>query len=208
MTVQTFQGFLLTRNWRDTPGGIELEYWFATDSGPLCAIIRGEQSVFFLEKTQLEQAHSAFDTAVVVEIKPVKLRSFGLAPVVGIYCNAYRQARRLADTLRDLGLDPLEADINPADRFLMERFVMGSAIVQGEPRQLGLHLLLDNPAVKASDYRPALKVVSYDIETAMEGVQLYSIGVHGVEAGQHTRRVFMVGEGAQQDFVQACASQE
>jgi DNA polymerase-2 len=208
LTVQTFQGFLLTRNWRDTPGGIELEYWFATDSGPLCAIIRGEQSVFFLAQTQLEQARSALDAAAGVEVKPVKLRSFGLVPVVGIYCNAYRQARRLADSLRDLGLDPLEADINPADRFLMERFVMGAATLQGEPRQLGRHLLLDNPAVKASDYRPALKVVSYDIETAMEGVQLYSIGVHGVEAGQHTRRVFMVGEGAQQDFVQACASQE
>ncbi len=208
LTVQTFQGFLLTRNWRDTPGGIELEYWFATDTGPLCALIRGERSVFFLAQGQLEQARSVLDTAAGVEVKPVNLRNFGLEPVVGIYCPGYRQARRLADTLRDLGLDPLEADINPADRFLMERFVMGSAALQGEPRQLGHHLLLDNPAVKASDYRPALKVVSYDIETAMEGVQLYSIGVHGVAAGQHSRKVFMVGEGAQQDFVQACSSQE
>ena len=58
MTVQTFEGFLLTRNWRDTQGGIELEYWFATDSGPLCALVRGERSVFFLEQRQLEAARS------------------------------------------------------------------------------------------------------------------------------------------------------
>jgi len=208
LTVQTFQGFLLTRNWRDTRGGIELEYWFATDSGPLCAMVRGERSVFFLEQDELGQAGNLLETESGVEVKPVNLRDFRLAPVAGIYCRSYRQARRLADTLRGLGLNPLEADINPADRFLMERFVTGSAVLHGSTRQLGRHILMDNPALKAGEYRPTLKVVSCDIETAMEGLQLYSIGVHGVAAGHQTRRVFMVGAGAEQDFVQTCSSQE
>ena len=208
MTVQTFEGFLLTRNWRDTRDGIELEYWFASDSGPLCALVRGERSVFFLEQGELEQARALLDAEPGLELKPVQLRSFRLAPVVGVYLPGHRQARRLADALASLGLNPLEADINPADRFLMERFVNGGAVLQGEPRQLGRHILLENPAVKAGDYRPALKVVSFDIETAMEGVQLYSIGVHGRVGERHTRRVFMLGEGAGQDFVQACADQE
>ncbi len=208
MTVQTFEGFLLTRNWRDTRDGIELEYWFATDSGPLCALVRGERSVFFLEQDELDRARGLLDAEPGVEVKPVKLRSFRLVATVGIYCPGYRQARRLADALRALGLDPLEADINPADRFLMERFVAGSAVLQGEPRQLGRHIVLENPLLKAGDYRPVLKVVSFDIETAMEGVQLYSIGVHGRHAGRDARRVFMVGEGAEQDFVQVCADQE
>ncbi|MEE4144809.1 MAG: DNA polymerase II [Halieaceae bacterium] len=208
MTVQTFDGFLLTRNWRDTRDGIELEYWFATDSGPLCALVRGERSVFFLEQEEVEQARPLLDAEPGLELKPVQLRSFRLVPVVGVYCPGYRQARRLADALETLGLNPLEADINPADRFLMERFVTGGVVLQGEPRQLGRHILVENPAVKAGDYRPALKVVSFDIETAMEGVQLFSIGVHGRVADRHTRRVFMVGEGAQQDFVQSCADQE
>ena len=206
--MQTFEGFLLTRNWRDTQGGIELEYWFATDSGPLCAVVRGERSVFFLEQRQLDAARPLLDAEPGLELKPVGLRSFSLQPVAAVYCPSYRQARRLADALRGLGLEPLEADINPADRFLMERFVMGSAVLQGEARQLGRHILLDNPALKAADYRPALKVVSFDIETAMEGLQLFSIGVHGVAGGEQTRRVFMVGAGAPQDFVQACAGQE
>lgn len=29
------QGFILTRHWRDTPAGIEVDYWLATDSGPV-----------------------------------------------------------------------------------------------------------------------------------------------------------------------------
>ena len=208
MTAQTFEGFLLTRNWRDTPGGIELEFWFSTAQGPLCVLVRREQSVFFLLESELRQAQDALVDMPGLEIKPVQLRSFSMAPVVGLYFNQYRQARRAADELRARGLDPLEADINPADRYLMERFVAGAARLYGEPRRRGPYLLLENPAVKASQYRPSLKVVSFDIETAMEGLQLYSIAVHGKSAEGEVRRVFMLGQGAQQAFVVTCATQE
>lgn len=207
MTSQTFNGFLLTRNWRDTRDGVELELWFATDQGPLCALVRGERSVFFLEEREAQQAMDLL-AAPGVELKPVKLQSFGQRAVLGVYCSAYRQARRLADALRERGLDPLEADINPADRYLMERFVAGAACLQGQAVQLSRHILLENPAVKAADYRPTLKVVSFDIETAMEGLQLYSIAVHGCAGAEQVRRVFMLGEGAEQDFVSAFSTQE
>jgi DNA polymerase-2 len=208
MITATIEGFLLTRNWRDTRDGVELEFWFATDDGPLCAIIRGEHSVFFLREAHADSAASLISSEAGVELKPVILRSFDLQPVIAVYCRAYRQSRRLADRLRAAGLEPLEADINPADRFLMERFVAGGAALHGEPRRLERHLLLENPAVRAASYRPALKVVSYDIETAMEGIQLYSIAVHGVASGVETRRVFMLGDGAKQGYVSAHASQE
>jgi len=207
LTAQTFNGFLLTRNWRDTRDGVELEFWFSTGHGPLCTLVRGERSVFFLAENELEQARALLGTEPGFEIKPVQLRNFALAPVVGLYFDSYRLARRWADKLRDAGLEPLEADINPADRFLMERFVAGSATLYGEPRRRGRHLLLENPAVKATHYLPGLKVVSYDIETAMQGVQLYSIAVHGKSVEGEVRRVFMLGEGATQDFVSSYASQ-
>ena len=207
MTAQTFEGFLLTRNWRDTRDGVELEFWFSTAQGPLCALVRQEQSVFFLLQNALDTAREMLADVPGLEIKPVQLQSFALAPVVGLYFQQYRQARRTADDLRARGLDPLEADINPADRFLMERFVAGGAQLCGVPRRRGRYLLLENPAVKSSAYRPALKVVSFDIETAMEELQLYSIAVHGKSADGEVRRVFMSGAGAQQDFVVTCATQ-
>ncbi len=208
MTAQIFEGFLLTRNWRDTPSGIELEFWFSTAQGPLCALVRQEQSVFFLLESALHTAREVLAGVPGLEIKPVQLRSFTLAPVVGLYFKQYRQARRTADELRARGLDPLEADINPADRYLMERFVAGGAHLYGEPRRRGQYLLLENPAVKSSQYRPALKVVSFDIETAMEGLHLYSIAVHGKSTDGEVRQVFMSGKGAQQAFVVTCANQE
>ncbi|MEM6580861.1 MAG: DNA polymerase II [Pseudomonadota bacterium] len=208
MNEQTLQGFLLTRNWRDTASGIELEYWFASDQGPVRAIITGQRSVFFLSESSRQVADELLRAEHSVEVKPVSLRNFQGESVFAVYCPAYRQARRLADTLRERGLEPLEADINPAERFLMERFVLGSATLRGEPLQLSAHIELENPAVKAGSYRPNLRMVSYDIETAMEGVQLFSIGVHAHSLGDTIRKVFMVGEGAEQEFVQTCVNAE
>jgi len=208
LTAQTFEGFLLTRNWRDTPGGIELEFWFSTAQGPLCALVRGEHSVFFLPESDLQQASEVLAAVPGLQIKPVQLRSFSMVRVVGLYFSQYRQARRAADELRACGLDPLEADINPADRYLMERFVAGAARLHGEPQRRGQYLLLENPAIKAGHYLPSLKVVSFDIETAMQGLQLYSIAVHGKSVAGEVRQVFMLGEGAHQAYVTAFATQE
>jgi DNA polymerase-2 len=207
LTTQTLEGFLLTRNWRDASGGLELEFWFATDQGPVQVLVRGERSVFFLEANQIQRARTLLAQEPGLEIKEVALRDFRLNQVNGVYLPSYRQARRAADLLREQGLEPLEADINPADRYLMERFVSGAALLHGELLRAGRHLQLIDPGMKSANYRPGLKVVSFDIETAMEGIQLYSIAVDGRCGEERVRRVFMLGEGAGQDFVTSCASQ-
>ena len=209
MAAQPIKGFLLTRNWRDTRDGVELEYWWATDSGPLRSTVHGEKAVFFLREDQLAKADPVLRGERGVELKPVKLRAFDMSKVQGIYFPGYRQARQCADRLRDLGCEPLEADINPAERYLMERFITGSAELAGELSERGQYLTLRQPAMRSASYRPPLKVVSFDIETALQGVQLYSIGLHAVAPdGSEQRLVFMLGEGASQDYVVSCQSQE
>ena len=206
MTERTFEGFLLTRNWRDTSDGVELEFWFSSPDGPLCIMVSGENSVFFLAECDLPSAREVLACAPDVDFRALSLRTFGMHAVTGVYFRQHRAARRAADALREAGVEPLEADINPAERYLMERYVAGSALIRGRPRRRGRHWLLQNPAVKTGDYRPTLRVVSFDIETAMKGHELYSIAVHGKKEGEEARRVFMVGKGARQDFVEACAT--
>ncbi len=208
MTAQTFEGFLLTRNWRDSTAGVELEFWFSTDRGPVCALITGQRSVFFLAASDSLRAQQLLMGTSGVEFKPVKLKNFALQPVVAVYFREHRQARRSADVLRAAGLDPLEADINPADRFLMERFIQGAARLRGVAEQRGRHFLLRDPTLRAVSYSPDLTVVSFDIETAMTGVELYSIGVHGRRGLEEERRVFMCGGGAQQPWVESHASEQ
>ncbi|MEH6607738.1 MAG: DNA polymerase II [Halioglobus sp.] len=208
MATQSTLGFLLTRNWSDRQSGIELEYWFATDAGPLRVTVRGERAVFFLRQSEFDQAAGALQRFRIAEVKNVNLRAFDLSPVNALYFSSYRQARSCADQLIEAGFDPLEADINPAERYLMERFITGSAELVGEVDDAGEFSTLDQPAMRSADFRPPLKVASFDIETALDGVQLFSIGVHAVgPSGAEERKVFMVGEGAEQDYVESYASQ-
>ncbi len=207
MTTTMSTGFLLSRNWRDGARGLELEYWFVTDQGPLCLTVDGEKALFFIAASAAEAARSVLLSEHGVVLKPLALRSFSMAPVLGVYCAGYRQARRLAERLRAQGVDTLEADINPAERFLMERFIRGAAEIHGPRRQRDGVWRVGAGRLRPSDYRPALKVLSFDIETAMTGVALYSIGVHGVHGEQEVRRVFMLGEGASQDYVLTLATE-
>jgi len=201
------KGFLLTRNWRDGERGIDLEFWFATDSGPVCALVQNQKSLFFLPQSDLESAKKLLRSERGLEFKPVELKDFSMGAVEAVYFRKHRQLRRAADLLRQHGLHPLESDINPAERFLMERFVAGSAALQGDLLSRGTHKLFRNPGIKTSSFKPRLSVASIDIETAMTGFQLFSIGVHAVRDNEHTRFVFMLGEGAQQDWVYSFTSQ-
>jgi len=208
MQEQTFNGFLLTRSWRDSVAGVELEYWFSTDDGPLRVIFKAQKAVFFLCQDHATQAEKLLATERGIEVRPLELSTFSMTPAVAIYSDSQRHLRQLADTLRNRGLDPLESDINPADRFLMERFVQGTACLQGPACKVRGHWLLENPRIAPVEFNPDLRVVSFDIETAMQGLQLYSIAVHGVDSNGVHQQVFMVGGGENSALVQYLPSQD
>ncbi len=201
------EGFLLSRQWRDTATGVELEFWFSTGSGPLRVVLPRQSSVFFLQQGDIDRARSVLGEQPGWRPQPLDLLDFSMQPVSACYFDSHRQARRAAQQLTDAGLVPLEADINPADRFLMERFVTGGARIHGKARPRGGFLEMIGAELRGGDYRPELRVVSFDIETAMRGLELYSIAAVGEAGGEQVRRVFMVGEGADQDYVISCSDQ-
>lgn len=202
----TTHGFLLGRDWRDGPEGIELRFWLASEAGPLQVRVTGEQSVFFLSEGDW-QRHREATSLPGVTVRPLELQDFAGRQVVGVYCRAHRQARQLADSLRARGAEPLEADINPADRFLMERFIAGGVALHGRMERQAGFSRMDNPRWRPAAFQPDLRMVSFDIETAMDGLQLYSIAVHASGRGAELRRVFMLGEGAVQPWVETFSDQ-
>ncbi len=210
-------GFLLTRQWRDTPKGVVLELWFATEAGPVAAEIHGERCVFFLAEAQAKLHSGLFLLHPDVVVKPLGLRDFALQPVVGVYSPTYRQARALADQLLERGAQPLEADINPADRYLMERFIASGATLSGALTRRRDHACMRDPVLRPAAVRPQLTMASFDIETAMDSLQLYSIAVHVTYTGAlwpdpqakpaALSRVFMVGDQPVGDGVEIVSSQ-
>ncbi|MGH1471053.1 MAG: DNA polymerase II [Cellvibrionaceae bacterium] len=47
--------FLLTRQWRDTVNGITLDFWFASENGPVNVEITGQEAVFFIRKSESQE---------------------------------------------------------------------------------------------------------------------------------------------------------
>jgi DNA polymerase-2 len=177
---QPQQGFLLTRHWRDTPAGTQVEFWLATDAGPRQVRLAAHPSVAFIPAGQREQAELVLRGESGCELRPLALSDFHHRPVLGLYCGQYRQLQKQARRLREHGIDVYEADVRPPERYLMERFITAPVWFSGQPGLEGMK--------PAPGYRPQLRLVSLDIETSASG-DLYSIALEG--CGQ--RQVYMLG---------------
>jgi DNA polymerase-2 len=186
--IQPKQGFLLTRHWRDTATGTEVDFWLATDDGPFHIRLAPQPSVAFIPVEQREQAEAVLRGERSIELRPLSLNDFHRRPVLGIYCRQYRQLLRLEKRLRENGVNVYEADVRPPERYLMERFITAPVWLSGQcsPGEDGV--LLGAQIRPAPGYRPHLRLVSLDIETSPNG-ELYSIALEG--CGQ--RQVYMLG---------------
>ncbi|MPQ59613.1 DNA polymerase II [Duganella sp. FT27W] len=182
----TCTGFILTRHWRDTPHGTEIDFWLATDDGPRKIRLTAQTSVAFAEAGQRAAIAALMDQSGGIELRDLQLKTFQQTPVIGVYASRYKALTAFERTLREHGIRMYEADIRPPERYLMERFISAGVTVEGG-RVEGA-TIFDCKLKPAPDYRPALKIVSLDIETSAHG-DLYSIALEG--CGQ--RQVYMLG---------------
>ncbi|VVP99909.1 DNA polymerase II [Pseudomonas fluorescens] len=184
--VDLQQGFVLTRHWRDTPAGTEVEFWLATDAGPRRVRLPHQPSVAFIPAEQREAAERVLHDEKNVELRPLALLDFDHRPVLGLYCQQHGQLMRLETALTRAGVDVFEADVRPPERYLMERFITAPVLFSGTPDANGI--LLNAQLKPDPTYRPKLRLVSLDIETTENG-ELYSIALEG--CGE--RQVYMLG---------------
>ncbi|WP_432725866.1 DNA polymerase II [Variovorax sp. W6] len=187
MASTELKGFILTRHWRDASSGTEIEYWLATDTGPVKVVLTSQTSVAFVATRHRTAVEAQLAAMSGMEIRELDLKNFQQEPVVGVYAKHFRQLGRLARALQPQGIPVLEADVRPYDRHLMERFITAGVLVEGGRVDRGI--VVDGKLRPAPEFRPALKVVSLDIETSQHEA-LYSIALDGLPE----RVVFMLGE--------------
>lgn len=180
------QGFVLTRHWRDTPAGTEVSFWLATDQGPRCIRLPVQTSVVFIPEAFRKPLDWLLKGERDIELRALQLCDFHHRPVLGLYARQHRQLMDIEKRLRAAGVDVYEGDVRPPERYMMERFITAPVWFGGTPDASGA--LLEAQMKPAPDYRPALKLVSLDIETTAQG-DLYSIALEG--CGE--RQVYMLG---------------
>ncbi|OON62825.1 DNA polymerase II [Massilia sp. KIM] len=181
------RGFLLTRHWRDTDAGCEVEFWLATEAGPRRVRLAPAMPVAFVAAELRATVEQLLEREKGWELRELALCDFRHRQVLGLYCRHYRQLLRIEKRLRQHGVALYEADVRPPERYLMERFITAPVVFAGTPAGDG-RLLLDGQLKPDPDYRPRISTVSLDIETTFQG-ELYSIALEG--CGQ--RQVYMLG---------------
>lgn len=191
--------FLLTRQWRDTREGVALDLWWATEQGSCWTQITRQEVVLFVLREQAQAIQQLLKSLRQWRMAEVELKTFHNHAVNALYFRQHRSARDAQLIFQQHDISCWEADIRPPERYLMERFITAAAQIEIPANQSPVI----NPKLAPVDdvhWRPALKMLSLDIETSMDAKQLYSIGVW-CDAGQ---KVFMVGEGSNTESVVFC----
>ncbi|MAR90004.1 MAG: DNA polymerase II [Pseudomonadales bacterium] len=187
------EGFLLTRHWREQENGLVLEFWLATDDGPLRVEITGQEGVCFYPRQAQARLQQLLADLAGWRSRPLDLEAFSGQPVAGLYWRRPALLHQIRERCERQSIPLWEADVRTVDRYLSERFIAGDmALETAQPPQAGVVV---NPRLRPGRRRVlALRCASLDIETALDGSQLYSIAFHGSGGGRaEVRQVFMLG---------------
>ena len=160
--VRRTEAFLLSREWRDADDGVELILWARSVDGPVRVRIGRQEAVMFVPREAVTHAGRRAE---------VNLRTFDDRPVDALYFRSRRALYEERDRLRANGVETLESDVKPADRWVMERFITGGLGIEGpcrvRPDKHGKPIFYFDRGVKVApvDVRPPLSMLSVDIET-------------------------------------------
>ncbi|MCT4643012.1 MAG: DNA polymerase II [Bacteriovoracaceae bacterium] len=167
---QIINGFILTNRWTSYKGKGAVELFVKCGLECVRLIFTNEAFTLFVSKDENLNS-SLFDKE-----KPTNLKTFNGQLVKALYCNEQDKFLKLKESLSDKGIRSYENDIWPNDRFLMERFIFGDVLIQGEfeiKNQIKTYI---NPNIKAAPKASfQFNILSFDIETGVDG-SVYSIG--------------------------------
>jgi len=188
------EGFLLTRSSRDVGNKIQIEYWLSTEQGANKVVVESERSVFFIETSIAKKVQTELCKAIpTIEVSDLELKNFNGKPLSAVYAKTLNQFYKAKDYLINVGIETLESDFRPHDRYLIERFIRGSAAFIGNRRIKSSYTLFENAKLKPSEYEPTLCSLSLDIECAMDG-RLFSVGLAtDRNSPRETQEVIMIG---------------
>jgi len=179
--------FILTGEWQDVRGKNILRFIGTSDKLGIVEMTFSNNPVFFVNSTSVIS-----NLSVPFSRKEVELKNFAENKVDALYFNTQRDLKTAAEELDGKGIRTFESDIDPARRFLMERFINAQVQVEGTFTKKNNLSSFSNPKIDPCEFTPKLLIASIDIETGQNN-QLYSIAVH-LSGKEEEQKVFIVSE--------------
>jgi DNA polymerase-2 len=190
----SLEGFILTARNIERNGKTYIECWFATENGAVKAISNAQQGLFFIHQhDQVEATHLLTKSGIEHSYNSLALKTFEHQLVGGVYFDRNNALFKAKTLLKQHFISCFEDDIRLTERYLMERFVYGSAVFSGQ--QEAHKSSEEKPAqvtdiqCKPSQFVPSFSLLSIDVECSEHG-ELFSIGL----ASDTYKCVLMIGE--------------
>jgi DNA polymerase-2 len=169
----TAKVFILTGEWQDVRGRNVLKFIGTSNELVTVELIFSNNPVFFVEhKSVIEKLSVPFNR------KEVELKNFEEKKVDALYFNSQRDLKTALEEIESTGIKTFESDVDPARRFLMEKFINAQVQVKGVFEKRGNLTSFTNPTIVPCDVTPKLLIASIDIETGTQNTKLYSVAVH------------------------------
>ncbi|MCV6612340.1 MAG: DNA polymerase II [Amphritea sp.] len=186
-------GFILTRQQSDTPQGIEFKFWLSTLNGPQKVTVSGQDAVLFVFSEDIPRITDILQATSHWYVSELALKDLQQRPVHGLYCQTLQAWRQVVELLERYAIPMIEEDIRPVDRYLMERFIQGTA--QAVQTRKGVQL---KACGDSENYDPALRMLSLDIETTMRADRVFSVGLYADDY----QKVLIIGDGANEPWLE------
>ena len=123
---KNINAFILTGEWQDVRGKNLLRFVGTSDGLGIVEMTFSNNPVFFIENKSIITSLS-----VPFNRKEVDLKNLEEKKVDALYFNSQRDLRTAEEELGRMGVKTFESDIDPARRFLMERFINAQVQVDG-----------------------------------------------------------------------------
>lgn len=214
------QGRVLTRHAVHRYGALVLQYYLATEQGPVLVEIHDSEHICFCHQSDVA-ALQLQTPGQALRFVPLALKSFKGGDISGIYAKSSSSIRKLQQIAKEADIALFEADIRPEQRFLIERFVALDAAFLGhftKPSADVLNayntpnsqMIPSSSAINTAQPLPVfiathckrieplhsvkLRCISLDFECSFDGL-LYSVSLYGqTDTGSAYEKVIMVGE--------------
>ena len=189
-TEHTANIFILTGEWSDRRGNNVLRYiGTSKEYGAVEIIIDNNTPAFFIQRDIVD-----LNLNVPFTRKEIKLKSFSGEDVDALYFNTQSDLKKAAELLHQNNITTYESDIDPARRYLMERFINAQIKITGNSVKKGNLESFTNPIIEPCEITPELVVASIDIETGVHTGSLYSIAIHVRGKEKEIKQVFVVND--------------
>jgi DNA polymerase-2 len=172
------RGFVLTPTYRMVAGRPQVHLYAVLESGEPALVVDARARPYaFVRATDVARARPAVGRAAVHE---TRLRTFADEPVVRVEVDAPADMPHLRRRLGDVAVATFEADVRFAYRYLIDHGIRGGFEVEGPfERRPGVGRVYHDPELRPARWTPALRVLSFDIETSLDGETLYAIAAAG-----------------------------